>query len=99
MDEEELPVRHRIGINATSLEETDVCIPSAEEVAEGDLAFAEILKCLPTDRQKFIALALFQGWNHGDIAFMLSVTRPYVTQLIKKIRIILVKYQVRYRSP
>lgn len=98
MDDPEIIRRHIIGINTVSLEEADETTPSAEEIASGNLGFADILKNLSTDRQRFIALALYQGWNKVEIAFMLKVDPSDIAHITKRIQIKLATYRVRYRQ-
>ena len=97
MDEpEQEKQRHIIGINAISLDEADETTPSAEEIASGDLGFADILKNLSTDRQKFIALALYQGLNKVEIAWILKVDPSDIAHITKRIQVKLAIHRVRY---
>lgn len=96
MDNDEIPKRYVIGINTISLEEADATMPSAEEIAEGDLGFADVLRSLSTDKQRFIALCLYVGFNKAEIATILGVSIENISQITKKIQIKLVKYRIRY---
>jgi DNA-directed RNA polymerase specialized sigma24 family protein len=98
MDEDDTQTRHIIGINAFSLEEGDATVPSAEEIALGDLGLADVLKSLSTDRQKFIALALYQGWNKSEIAIILKVDPSDIAHITKRMQITLATYRVRYKA-
>jgi DNA-directed RNA polymerase specialized sigma24 family protein len=86
-DEEiEKVTRHFITIDAMSLLETDCPQPSAEEIAEGERTYKEIIRILPTDRERFIAMSLGNGFDQVDVAFMLKVHPSQVSRAIRRIR-------------
>lgn len=97
MDNEIEEKRYKNSLDTLSLIEEDAVTLSAEEIAEGEIGFVDILANLPTDRQRFIALALYQGWNQVEIARMLHIHQPYIAQIIKTIRIKLVTHHIRYK--
>ena len=87
MEEHEAPRRHKVGIDCISLDEGDALVDSAEEEGINHLSYLEILRDLPTDREKFIALALDFGIQADDIAFILRLHPSRVTRWKYKIRI------------
>ena len=98
MDDDTPNQRHVIGINTLSLDDNDGIAPSAEDIAQGDLGFVDVLKSLSNDRQRFIALALYQGWSKADIAFILGTQRPYIGHVVKEIQRVLIVYRIRYKK-
>lgn len=95
MNEEEKK-RYKNSIDTSSLLEHDAFVPSAEDIVEGDLQFAYLLIALKSDRHKFIALALFQGWNQTEIAQILGVRQQHISNEVIKIRKELIKHNIRH---
>jgi DNA-directed RNA polymerase specialized sigma24 family protein len=88
--------RHVVGINAVSIKDTDETMPSAEEIASADIAFAQLLKSLSTDRHRFIALCLSYGYSKSDIAFILNCGQDNIGHIVKRMQIKLIKYKIQY---
>jgi len=87
-------VRRKNGTDTWTLLEDDEVAPSAEEIALGELKKKEILRELPNDRERFIALALDHGYTKADIAYMLRIDPSRVTRKTETIRVRLVHYRV-----
>lgn len=86
-DEEVAKVtRHAITIDAWSLLETDCPQTPAEEVAEGERTYKEIIRVLPTDRERFIAMSIGNGFDQVDVAFMLKIHPSQVSRAMRRIR-------------
>lgn len=73
--------RYAIGVNTVSLKDSDAESPSAEEEAEGNTMFLEVLKVLKSDRERFIAIALYIGLKQFEIADILKVAYSRVSQI------------------
>jgi DNA-directed RNA polymerase specialized sigma24 family protein len=78
--------RRKISIDMLSLEESDITTPSPEDEILGEISYREILRTLPSDREKFIALALDCKFSNNEIAFMLGVHFSRVSHIISKMR-------------
>ncbi len=85
--------RHKVGIDAFSLLDDDGNMPSAEEVGIGNFMYKQIIKSLDTEREKFIVMALDNGYSNFEIAFMLNIHPSRITRNIQKIRIKLAEYR------
>jgi len=78
--------RRKISIDMLSILDTDVIVPSPEEEVLGEISFREIMRTLPNDREKFIALALDCKFSNNDIAYMLGVHFSRVSHELQKMR-------------
>lgn len=90
--------RRRNSIDTFTILEHDALAPSAEEIAEGELGFVDILRNLENDRQRFIALALYQGWNKLEIARILKVAPPDINFFTRRMQMQLAIHRIRYKK-
>lgn len=88
-EEVEKVTRHIVSIDTMSLLESDEPQPSAEDIATAERTYKEILRTLPTDRERFIAMCLGNGFDQVDVAFMLKVHPSQVSRAIRRIRVTL----------
>jgi len=72
--------RHKVAIDTLSLLDDDGETPSAEEIVEGQQMFFDIIRSLSSEREKFIAICLYDGFNKQEIADMLCVHPSRVTR-------------------
>lgn len=89
MEEDEKITRHMVGIDAFSLLETDGAITDTEAIALGNKMYMDILKKIPTERQKFIAVALENGFSKVEVAYMLGLSCSVVSRETQKMKIVL----------
>ena len=69
-----------------SLLENDESVPSPEENVLGEMSYRDIVRELPNDREKFIAIALDCKFTNNEIAYMLGVHFSRVSHIIQKMR-------------
>ena len=84
MEDEEK--RHSNSFDTVSLLPEDATVASPEEEIEGKLTFQELVRELTTETEKFIALALYLGFNKRETAKMLRMHPPKITLIIKDMR-------------
>ncbi len=85
--------RHFITIDAMSILETDEPQPSAEDIAMGERAYQDIMRALPTDRERFIAMSIGNGFDQVDVAYMTKVHPSQVSRAMRRIRNILKSFR------
>lgn len=95
MEDDEKITRHSVGIDCLSLLEGDSPISNSEEIYLGDRMFMDIIKALPTDREKFVALALYNGFQRVDVSYMLTLSSSVVSRETQKMQVILKGYYKR----
>lgn len=94
MENNDIPVRrHSVGIDCLSLNEGDSLVSSAEDEATSALMFLQILRDLPSEKEKFIALGLVYGLSKADIAFTLKLDPSRITRWTQSMRIKLAGYR------
>jgi hypothetical protein len=98
MEEDELPKRHMVGIDTVSVLEGDGAITNTEEMKIGEIMYLDIMKLIPTDRQKFIAIALDNGFTKVDISYMLGLSCSVITREAQKMQLVLTGYYKRRYS-
>lgn len=98
MEDDEKITRHKVGTDCLSILEGDGAINNAEDIALGDKMFMDIIKLLPTDRQKFVALALDHGFQKVDVAYMLTLSSSVVSRETQKMQKTLKGYYRRRYS-
>ncbi len=87
-DNHEILRRRRLSIDTLSLLEDDgEEKTSLEEHILSEQAFKDLIKALTTDRERFMALALYFGFDNVDISFMLSLHPSIITRGIQKMRL------------
>ena len=79
--------RYKNGYDTVNLLPEDAIVSSPEEEIGGLITFRDIVASLQSDREKFIALALFAGFNKAETARMLKVHPAKVNLVIKEMRI------------
>jgi DNA-binding NarL/FixJ family response regulator len=84
--------RHVIGINTVSLLDEDGLIDTQDSIVFGKLMYQEIIRSLDTDRERFIAIAIDNGFKNIEIASMLGLHPATTSNLAKKIRVKLKSY-------
>jgi len=90
--------RHKVGIDCISLNDEDGTIVSAEDEYVSKETFFEIIRVLPTEREKFIALCLYNGFIKQEIAFMLKIHPSRVTRNTQEMRKFLSEFAKKARK-
>ena len=96
MEDEEKTKRYKNSVDTFSLLEGDgvTADDDLEREVIGEQTYLDIIKKLPTDREKFIALALDNGFNKVQIAYMLSLNPSTITRTNHKMQICLMSFHV-----
>lgn len=90
--------RRRLSIDTWSLLEDDgEEAHSVEEHVLSEQAFKQLIKSLTTDRERFMALALYAGFENIDISFMLSLHPSIITRGVQKMRLTIIKLKNQAR--
>jgi DNA-directed RNA polymerase specialized sigma24 family protein len=84
--DESIERRHKVGIDCLSLLSDDGESPSAEAIIIDEQVFFELIRSFESEREKFIALCLYNGYIKQETAFMLGVHPSRVTRNIQAMR-------------
>lgn len=95
--DESVQKRYKNSLDTLSLLDDDGVALSAEEIASAHIGFMDVLAHLTTDRQRFIALALYQGWNKVEISKILKVDPSDIGHITRTMQVKLAIYHIRYK--
>lgn len=81
-----------------TLLDEDGVVANFEHMVLGQVGYLDILRTLETPRQKFIAIALENGYKKAEIAYVLKVDPSQITRETDKMQTMLASFYTKRKS-